>query len=215
MDIVELSPSVVAAAPFFAVANADVLSRSNVRLLLDDGRNFLLRNRQPYDVITADVVHPYDAGATNLYSVEYFQLVARSLAPNGIMVQWVSPGTVFEHSLIVRTFLQAFPNATLWLGGDLLVGSVSPLALRRSTLEQRLQDPAARAALAEVGFNHAQDVLAQFRGTSEQLHAYAGAGAGGPILTDDHPILEYFQSQDIPQEPPDLSQFKGPPPTSD
>jgi hypothetical protein len=124
----------------------------------------------------------------------------------------VSPGTAFEHSLIIRTFLQAFPYATLWLGGDLLVGSNSPLMLSRSELDARLADPGARAALAEVGFNHAQDVLAQFRGTSSQLHAYAGAG---PILTDDHPILEYFQSQDIPADPPDLSTFVGPPPVSD
>jgi spermidine synthase len=157
-------------------------------------------------VITADVVHPYDAGATNLYSVEYFKLVARSLGPNGIMIQWVSPGSAFEHSLIVRTFLEAFPNSTLWLGGDLLVGSPSPLRIGQAELESRLADPAARASLAEVGFNHAQDVIAQFRGTSEELHAYAGTG---PILTDDHPILEYFQSQDIPDDPPDLSRFDG------
>jgi spermidine synthase len=212
IDIVELSPSVVAAAPFFRVANADVLSQPNVHLLLDDGRNYLLRDRVRYDVVTADVVHPYDAGATNLYSVEYFQLVARSLAPGGIMVQWVSPGTAFEHSLIVRTFLRAFPNATLWLGGDLLVGSSEPLRLSRSELDARLADPQARGALQEVGFNHAQDVLAQFRGTSEQLHAYAG---DGPVLTDDHPILEYFQSQDIPGDPPDLSAFVGPAPVTD
>jgi spermidine synthase len=95
VDIVELSESVIEAAPFFRLANADVLQRPNVRLAVDDGRNFLLRNRRPYDVITADVVHPYDAGATNLYSVEYFSLVARSLAPNGIMIQWVSPGSAF------------------------------------------------------------------------------------------------------------------------
>jgi spermidine synthase len=214
IDVVELSPSVVAAAPFFQVANADVLQQPNVHLLLDDGRNYLLRNRTPYDVVTADVVHPYDAGATNLYSVEYFSLVARSLAPNGIMVQWVSPGTAFEHSLIVRTFLQAFPNATLWLGGDLLIGSPSPIVMSRAELEARLADPSARAALAEVGFNHAQDVLAQFRGTSAQLHAYASASSG-PILTDDHPILEYFESQDIPSDPPDLSLFVGPPPVVD
>src|SRR5262249_2205874 len=79
VDIVELSPSVLAAAPFFDVANADVLGRPNVHVFVDDGRNYLLQNRRAYDVITADVVHPYDAGATNLYSVEYFQLVARSL----------------------------------------------------------------------------------------------------------------------------------------
>ena len=157
-------------------------------------------------MITADVVHPYDAGATNLYSIEYFKLVARSLALHGIMVQWVSPGSAFEHALIVRTFLQAFPNSTLWLGGDLLVGSPSPLRIGQAELESRLADPAARASLAEVGFNHAQDVLAQFRGTPGELSAYAGAG---PVLTDDHPILEYFQSQDIPTDPPDLTQFNG------
>jgi spermidine synthase len=213
IDIVELSPSVVAAAPWFHVANADVLQQPNVHLVLDDGRNYLLRNHVPYDVVTADVIHPYDAGATNLYSVEYFSLVAKSLAPGGIMVQWVSPGTAFEHSLIVRTFLQAFPHATLWLGNDLLIGSNSPLELSRSELDARLADPGARAALAEVGFNHAQDVLAQFRGTDEQLHAYVADG--GPVLTDDHPLLEYFQSQDIPEDPPDFSTFKGPPPATD
>ncbi|MBV9600901.1 MAG: fused MFS/spermidine synthase [Chloroflexi bacterium] len=213
IDVVELSPSVVAAAPFFRVANADVLSQPNINLVVDDGRNYLLRNRQPYDVVTADVVHPYDAGATNLYSVEYFSLVARSLTRNGIMVQWVSPGTAFEHSLIIRTFLQAFPHATLWLGGDLLIGSNSPITLSRAELEARLADPSARSSLAEVGFNHAQDVLAQFRGTDAQLHAYVGAS--GPVLTDDHPILEYFESQTIPGEPPDMSTFLGPPPVSD
>jgi spermidine synthase len=134
VDIIELSESVISAAPFFRVANADVLDRPNVHLAVDDGRNYLLRNRQVYDVITADVVHPYDAGATNLYSVEYFKLVARSLTPNGIMVQWVSPGSAFEHSLIVRTFLEAFPNSTLWLGGDLLVGSPSPLRIGQAEL---------------------------------------------------------------------------------
>jgi spermidine synthase len=206
VDIIELSESVISAAPFFRIANADVLQRPNVRLAIDDGRNYLLRNRQMYDVITADVVHPYDAGATNLYSVEYFKLAARSLSPNGIMVQWVSPGSAFEHSLIVRTFLEAFPNSTLWLGGDLLIGSPSPLAVSGSDLDSRLADSAARASLAEVGFNHPQDVYAQFRGTPEELAAYAGQG---PILTDDHPILEYFQSQDISPDPPDLSQFDG------
>jgi spermidine synthase len=204
VDVVELSESVIAAAPYFRIANEAVLQRPNVHVSVDDGRNFLLRNRRAYDVVTADVVHPYDAGATNLYSVEYFELVARSLEPDGIMVQWVSPGTAFEHSLIVRTFLRAFPHATLWLGGDLLIGSPGPLRVSRSELEARLADPAARASLAEVGFNHAEDVLAQFRGTSDQLHAYAGQGA---ILSDDHPILEYFQSRDIPSAPPDLSVF--------
>src|SRR5207244_8945512 len=90
--------------------------------------------------------------------------------------------------------------------GDLLIGSPTPLRVSRLELEARLADPAARASLADVGFNHAEDVLAQFRGTSSELDAYAGEG---PILTDDHPILAYFQSHDIPSDPPDLSPFNG------
>jgi hypothetical protein len=35
------------------------------------------------------------------------------------------------------------------------------------------------------------------------------------VLTDDHPILEYFESQDIPGDPPDMSTFVGPPPVTD
>jgi spermidine synthase len=212
LDVIELSEAVIAAAPFFRAANADVLLQPNVHLAVDDGRNFLLRNRVPYDVVTADVIHPYDAGSTNLYSVEYFKLVARSLRPDGIMVQWVSPGSAFEHALIVRTFLQAFPHATLWLGGDLLIGSARPLVLSRAQLESRLADPGARSALAEVGFNHAQDILAQFRADDAELHAYASSG---PILSDDHPLLEYFLAQDIAQEPPDLTHFQGTPPLTD
>src|SRR5262249_6905974 len=208
VDVIELSEAVIAAAPYFHVANADVLSQPNVHLSVDDGRNFLLRNRQPYDVITADVIHPYDAGATNLYSVEYFSLVARSLTPRGIMVQWVSPGSAFEHSLIVRTFLRAFPHATLWLGGDLLIGSPSAIVLSRSSLESRLADPAPRSTLAEVGFNHAQDVLAQFRANDATLRTYVGSG---PVLSDDHPLLEYFLSLDASQDPVDLGQFHDPP----
>jgi spermidine synthase len=191
VEVVELSEAVVAAAPFFHLANADVLERPNVALSIDDGRNWLLRTRQAWDVVTADVVHPYDAGATNLYSVEYFRLVAQALRPDGIMVQWVSPGNAFEHALIVRTFLQVFPNATLWLGGDLLIGSQQPLRLSPTELAERLADPSARAALAEVGFNQQEDVLAQYRAGPEALRAYVGPG---PVLTDDHPILEYFHS---------------------
>jgi hypothetical protein len=39
-----------------------------------------------------------------------------------------------------------------------------------------------------------------------ELHAYVGQG---PILTDDHPILEYFQAQPISSDAPDLSRFSG------
>ncbi len=204
VDLVELSEAVVAAAPFFRTVNRDLLDRPNVTLTIDDGRNYLLRSRVAYDLITADIVPPYDSGSTNLYSVEYFRLAARALRPDGLMVQWVSPENAFAHELIVRTFLEAFPNATLWLAGDLLIGSPSPIRVDPERLAERLADPAAREALRAVGFQKPEDVLVHFRADTEELRAYVGPG---PVLSDDRPLLEYFRALDVPYATPDVSRF--------
>src|SRR5688572_1797428 len=89
VDVVELSGGVVRAAQFFRHINYDVLSRPNVRLRVDDGRNHLLATKRRYDVITADLILPIYSGAGNLYSAEYFRLVRNALAENGLALQWV------------------------------------------------------------------------------------------------------------------------------
>lgn len=38
-------------------------------------------------------------------------------------------GTEAEYKTIMRTFLSVFPEATLWGGGSLMIGSKKPLAL--------------------------------------------------------------------------------------
>jgi len=195
VEIVELSPAVVPGARYFDHTNAELLLRQNVFLAIDDGRNHLLRARQPYDLIVADIIHPYNAGGNNLYSVEYFKLAARALAEDGIMVQWVPLEDPVAHRLIVRTFLEAFPNATLWLSTDVLVGANKPLAIERERVNQRLEDPSAQAALADVGFVWREHVMSQFRSDPDALRSYAGPG---PILSDDRPVLEYFRNVELP-----------------
>ena len=68
IDIVELSQSVRLAASQFAHVNYDILNRPNVRLRVDDGRDYLRLTEDRYDVITADVIQPTTAGAGSLYS---------------------------------------------------------------------------------------------------------------------------------------------------
>jgi predicted membrane-bound spermidine synthase len=59
VDIVEISNEVVqAAARFFRPINFDVLRKPNVRMHVDDGRNYLLLAGRKYDVITADIILP-------------------------------------------------------------------------------------------------------------------------------------------------------------
>jgi hypothetical protein len=151
VDIVELSPSVIRGSDWFRHVNGDVLRRPNVHLRIDDGRNHLLMTPKRYDVITADIIQPFNAGSGNLYSLEYFQLVANALRDEGVMVQWIGHRPVTQYRLIARTFLAAFPHATVWGGGEFLVGTRRPLQLPVAVYRERLKDGVFGRALGAAG----------------------------------------------------------------
>jgi spermidine synthase len=194
VDVVELSESVARAADWFRHVNRDVVHRPNVRLRVDDGRNFLLLTPRQYDVITADIIRPHTAGAGNLYSRQYFEFARRALRDDGLMLQWLQPQQEAQHKLILRTFLTVFPDATLWSDGyypSLLVAGKRPLEIRRSRLERVLADATSAEQLASHGIADEPAFLARFWAGPEELRSYVGPGA---ILTDDRPQIEYFLS---------------------
>jgi spermidine synthase len=204
VDIVELSDGVIRGAEFFDDINYGVLKRPNVRVRVDDGRNYMMLTPERYDVITADVIIPIFAGSGNLYSVEYFQLMRRVLNKGGVVMQWVA-GTEQEYKTIARTFLSVFPEATAWIDGGLLLGSNEPLRLRRSDFEWKLDAPGRRQGLKDLGIDTFDKLLAAFTAGPDQLRAFVG---DGPLLTDDRPLAEYFLS--LPRDTyPDLSKLKG------
>ncbi len=204
VDVVELAGSVVRGASFLESINYGVLSRPNVHLRVDDGRNYLMLTPRRYDVITADVIHPIFAGSGNVYSVEYFRQMRRVLNPGGLVLQWVA-GTEAEYKTIARTFLSVFPGTTAWVAGGLLVGSVEPLRLRRSDFEWKLKLPGSRQGLHDLNVESFDALLAAFTAGPEELAAFVGPG---DVLTDDRPLVEYFLSLPRGQDV-DLAPLKG------
>jgi spermidine synthase len=190
LTVVELSPSVVRAASFFEHINHGLLSNPRVRVVTDDGRNHLLLTSHRYDVIAADIILPFHAGANNLYSADYFRLAKEALRPGGLVLQWVS-GTEAEYKTIMRTFLSVFPHTTLWGDGTLMIGSEKPLRLRSADFDWKLQIPGRREAFAELGIATFNDLLKQYLAGPDELRRLVGEG---PILTDDLPLTEYFLS---------------------
>jgi spermidine synthase len=188
VDVVELSQSVVTAARYFNHINEGVLTRRNVQLRVDDGRNHLLATRRRYDVITADLILPIYSGAGNLYSAEYFTLVRNALKERGLALQWVW-GTDAEYKTIMRTFLSVFPHATLWRGGSLMIGSREPLVLRQADFDWKMAVPGRRAALLELGYDTFDKLTDDYVAGAAEMRAFVGSG---PILTDDRPLTEYF-----------------------
>ena len=205
-DVVELADSVVSAAALFSGVNGDVLRRPNVRLRVEDGRNYLLLTAERYDVVTADIIQPVHAGSGNVYSREYFTLARRALRDGGLMLQWIGHREEEHYKLIMRTFLDVFPHATLWSGGTLMVGSLGPLRIDRDAIERQLADSETRIALARAGLDSVEAVLNRYTAGAAEMRAFVGAG---PLLTDDQPRLEFHRSLHGPSHPVDVSSLRG------
>jgi spermidine synthase len=208
LDIVELSRSVVRGAVWFDAVNYGVVGAPTTQVIVDDGRNHLLLTGTRYDVITADIILPHNAGAGNLYSAEYYRLVRNALTDDGLVCQWIAPGPETQYKLMARTFLSVFPTATLWDGGGLLIGGRRPLRIDRESFERKLRDPRTRAALEAGGFGSFDALLASYTASPGRLASLVGQG---PLLTDDRPVIEYFLSLPAHDPPIDLRGLRGDP----
>jgi len=204
VDVIELADAVVDGARYFETINYDVHKRPNVHLRIDDGRNFLMLTSKRYDVITADITQAIFAGAGNLYSREYFELMRRVLKPGGVVMQWI-PGTEIEFKLIARTFISVFPETTAWAGGSLFIGSVEPLRLRRHDFDWKLAAPGRAQGMKDVRIESFEALLETFTAGPNEIRAFVG---NGPLLTDDRPLAEYFLSLERGGEP-NLAALKG------
>ncbi len=98
---VELNPlvarDVMSSEPFLSYSGR-LYQQPGVRLVVDDGRSFLRRSREPHDLIVATMVDTWAATAAgafalsenNLYTVEAFSDYLDQLSPDGIlsMTRW-------------------------------------------------------------------------------------------------------------------------------
>jgi len=195
--VVELVPEVAGAArTYFATWNGQLLERSDVRLVLDDGRRYLAANRDGFDVIVSDLFIPWHASAGNLYAREMYETVARRLAPGGVFCQWLPlyQLTREEFDTIVRTFLTVFPQTSLWRGDFYpdrpivgLVGQLTPRPIDLARLSERLLHlPTwSRDALLVSP----RGLLMLYVG---DLTSVADLFATAPLNTDDRPIIEFL-----------------------
>lgn len=132
---------------YFAAWNGQLLERSAVRLVLDDGRRYFAASPDRFDVIVSDLFIPWHASAGNLYAREMCGIVARYLAPGGVFCQWLPlyQLTREEFDTIVHTLLTVFPQVSLWRGDFYpdrpivgLVGQLTPQPIDVTRLSERL-----------------------------------------------------------------------------
>lgn len=192
VTIVEIEPRVLGVARAFASYNHGVLDHPKVRVVVNDGRNFLLTTDRTFDVITADPIHPWFRGAGSLYATEYFRLAAARLRPGGVIAQWLPIYELTPRDLasIVRTFREHFPHTLLFLThyDAELVGSLEPFAIDEAELERRVAAPRVAGDLRKVMMGSATDLLSYFVMGTAGMARFAQAGV---LNTDDNLYLEF------------------------
>ncbi len=197
IDVAEISPSIVEASRrFYTPQTFGALDDPRVHLDVNDGRNLLLVATEPYDLITMELSSVWFAGASSLYSREFYALAHARLAPGGVLQQWVQLHHIRRRELavIVNTLRGAFPHVALFVGGaqGILVASDAPLVASAAHLAALEASPALQATLGGARLVDLFDELVTSEGDLDRFVATSrGWDAPIPVSTDDNLYLEY------------------------
>jgi len=113
MTIVEINPGYLQVIPQYPQV-ASLLTNPKVKIVIDDGRRWLLANPQSsFDVIVMNTSFNWREHITNLLSVEFLQLARRHLKPGGVLYYnttgspevFLTGATVFLYAVRVANFL--------------------------------------------------------------------------------------------------------------
>lgn len=200
---VELTPSVVDMFPLFFDDAKKVLNNKKGKIVVDDGRRFLLRTKEKYDVITLDPPPPIQSsGSSMLYSKEFCHLAKMRLKKGGILQQWVPVSLAFQDyqdyfALAVFRALEsefkyvvAFASISRW--GIHFIASDEPIKLL--TVDELVDKMPNTAKEDLMEWNKNIDIreFISYLGLIDNQIFDKINSDKNHIVTDDRPYNEYF-----------------------
>jgi spermidine synthase len=195
---VELVPSVPDLVTFFH-PNAALLMKSPLsHVVIDDGRFYLERSSEQYDVITIDPPPPVEAaGSSLLYSKEFYSTAKRHLSPDGILQQWLPLGDSAVVASVARALKESFPYVRVFHSvegwGFHFLASMTPVPhLSASELAEKLPPDAGRDLMEWGPASSPQEQFEIVLSHEVSLDSLTQQAPNAPALQDDHPVNEYF-----------------------
>lgn len=194
----ELVPSVPLLFGFYHADGPDLLRSPLGRVVVDDGRRFLERSPEQFDVITLDPPPPVEAaGSSMLYSREFYDVARQRLRPGGLLQQWFPGGEPAILASVTRAITMSFPYVRAFKAvggwGLHILASDRPIPNPSAKVLASRLPPRAAADLVEwspgVQPEQVFETLLSQEVSPERLIAVA---PGAPALTDDRPFNEYF-----------------------
>lgn len=195
---VDLVPSVP---DFFSYYHPDappLVASPRSHIVIDDGRRFLERNDELYDVIVIDPPPPIAAaGSSLLYSREFYAAAKRRLRPGGMLMQWYPGGDRQTGTAITRALTESFPYVRAFLSlegwGVHYLASMQPIPVRSAAELASRMPPAAAADLVEWGpLPTPQEQFSALLQREINLQWLLTLDKNTPAMQDDRPVNEYY-----------------------
>jgi predicted membrane-bound spermidine synthase len=194
---IDLVPSVPRAFGYYWADADRVMSAPGARVIIDDGRRFLMRTNGKFDVITIDPPPPLEAaGSSLLYSVEFYEIAKRRLKEGGILQQWVYGSDAQVIEAVARSFSISFPYVKVFhpiegLGCHFL-GSLRPFGQAdAAALVSRMPTGARSDLVTWCGDKTPEAYMAEMLSNEIPLSQVL-AGTTKAMVTDPKPYNEYF-----------------------
>ncbi len=187
------------------------MQEDRVRLIVEDGRNFLAHTDETYDVVSIEVGQIFRPGLASFYTADFYERARKRLTANGMLCQFI-PIRGFSTDTfrsVLRSFLEVFPESILWYNTSefLLIGSAgSRPGISLERLRVLNESEAVRKDLDYMYWggpayrlNRPEVFLAGFLCGPEAL---SGLTSGFQVFRDDLPLLEYISSKRQSTESP-------------
>jgi predicted membrane-bound spermidine synthase len=194
--VAELVPSVLQVAGTFHPDAPRLLQSPLARLVVDDGRRFLERTPELFDVITIDPPPPVGAaGSSLLYSREFYAIARRRLAPGGILQQWLPEGDEVVKDAMAGALRGSFAEVRVFLSSEgagwHFLASDRSIARRSASELLARMPPAAVRDLIEWGPDQAPERHLTPTLAGELPLSRLVVGLAAP-LQDERPVNEYY-----------------------
>ena len=200
VTVVELVPKVPKLLPYYHPDGRALLKSPNAHVVIDDGRRFLDRSNQKFDVIIVDPPPPIEAAASSLlYSRDFYAVAKQHLTAGGILQQWIyDGGDNTDRAAITKALTDVFPYVRAYQsleGGPAyhFLASMSPIP--DFTAEQLVARTPANALTDMMEWGPAKTALEQYGllvSHEVQTKDLIAPAANTPSLQDDRPINEYY-----------------------
>jgi predicted membrane-bound spermidine synthase len=195
---VELVPSVPSLFGYYHPDGPRLLRSPLARIVIDDGRRFLERSTEQYDLITVDPPPPVEAaGSSLLYTKEFYLLAKKRLRPGGILQQWLPGGEPAVKTSIARALQESFPYVRVFQSvegwGYHFLASMRPIPVTPASVLAGRLPPSAVQDLLEWGpYSTAEQQFSAVLARELPLEAIIASAPFVPALRDDRPLNEYF-----------------------